>query len=146
MKKIILLSMLALAFGCKKNDIIDGGYSFREIYLLQEDMLVDAQDHVEACGNEGGTIKLEYVSFWIDHIETRKESDGITISYSPSNSTPTEDAFYEKVNEWDNRYKQTVIISISPNHSTKSRKAIFRVITRGGNGHAADLTVKQKGD
>lgn len=141
MKRIVLLSLLTLALGCKKSDMVDGGYSFRDIYLLQESVLVDAQNHVEQIGNKGGTIVLEYVSFWINHIETRQECDGITISYSPSEVVPSEEAFYDKV--IDNRYKQTVTVTVRQNDGRESRKAAFRIHTRGGDGHAADLIIKQ---
>lgn len=145
MKKIILLSLLALVFGCKKDDMKDGGYSFSDIYLLQDDVLVDAQKHTENIGNEGGTITLDYVSFWISHIETRRECEGITITYSPSEYHPSEDALYEKVDKWTSRYKQTVTIAIAQNDSKKSRSAVFRIRTLGGDGHATDLTIEQAG-
>ncbi len=57
-------------------------------------------------------------------------------------------------NDWEDRYppsnvimyKEKVHVTAGKNNRKKSRKFKFRLLTEGGNGHAADITIMQLGN
>lgn len=141
---IKLTLLLILMCSCQKIQN-DGGLLSRDVYILENGKLVDAQNYEKTIPQEGSIFNIEFVTFGITNIENKKRADGIVMTTDVS-PVPDEDDLYDIVDEdteWPRkRYCQTVTVAAEPNGG-KERIAVYTVISSAWDGYFADITVEQ---
>lgn len=92
---IKLTLLLILMCSCQKIQN-DGGLLSRDVYILENGKLVDAQNYEKTIPQEGGIFNIEFVTFGITNIENKKRADGIVMTTDVS-PVPDEDDLYDIV-------------------------------------------------
>lgn len=144
---ILICIVLSIALGsCSKTParILDGGYSFGEIYFLTNNVLIEAHESVLNVPATKGFTDLEIVSYGLYKIEKLGGDSNISLEKRFFVPASESELFKVESSEQTKRYKQVVRVVYSSNTTSKKRSATFRLYSNGGNGHAADITFEQK--
>ncbi len=146
MKKLMVLSAFAslLVCGCKDNGTLpevipDGGFSYSDIYVLENESLIDAQDYKIGFPASGGEVELRIVHPG-DELQIPSEGLGGWLA-AASIGIPVK---YKSPDHAVTGYVQDVRFSALENKSGK-RDAVLLVIAPVGNGFAANFHVVQAG-
>lgn len=142
MKKIYLLVILlsAILYGCKEKEVLDGGYMFHSIYVVDGDDIVDAQNYNVSFPKEGGTISLSIVGPG-QQIGCLRGPDWISVENNGEPEVYVSDAEEMSAGTW---YVQNMLFSAQPNTSGKARTTSLRVVSLIYNGFAADFVISQE--
>lgn len=146
MKKLMVLSAFAslLVCGCKDNGILpevipDGGFFYSDIYVLENESLIDAQDYEILLPASGGEVELRIVHPGDELLAPEDGLGGWLTAVSVG--TPVK---YKSPDHTVTGYAQDVRFSAIENRAGK-RDVDLLVIAPVGNGFAANFHVVQAG-
>lgn len=142
MKKIYLLVILlsAILYGCKEKEVLDGGYWFHSVYVVEEGQVVDAQNYNVSFPKEGGTISLSIVGPG-QQICCSNGPDWLSVENDGESEVYVPVAEELSVGTW---YVQKMLFSARPNTSGEARTTSLRVVSLIYNGFAAYFVIRQE--
>ena len=134
MKHLFKLLIVSLMFGACSSEspnpnYILGGYSFREIFLLDENTLKPAHGSIYDYVASGSDDKLVIISYGITKIESLEVTEGIEISAGDGFPVSDKDEYDSDPDNNLKRYCQTLRLRVSENTSNQIREAKFRIIS-----------------
>ncbi len=138
------MMVMSLAISCNKdrdcdgNEFPDGGIEYRDIYIMADDIPVDAQNYVLTIPAEAGEYDVQLLVKGYITLDVLNGCEGIEISTDSNWQNVPEDA-------GKNGYKETMHIKAEANNSKLSRNLNFCVIAHVFNGFRADMTIVQQG-
>lgn len=144
MKKIYLLAILlsAILYGCKEKEVLDGGYMFHSIYVVDGDDVVDAQNYNVSFPKEGGTISLSIVGpDPMIYLGCTGKPDWFSVEKDGEPEVYVPDAEELSSGTW---YVQKMHFSAKSNTSGTVRTTSLRVVVMAFNGFAAYFVIRQE--
>ncbi|MCM1502850.1 MAG: hypothetical protein NC115_09330 [Bacteroidales bacterium] len=139
MTKIKFLLFTILMLPCFSGCIMEGGYVYRNMYVLDGEELIDAQNYKVTLSKDGKSVVLKVVS----------RSDDMSCGLEKPNKWLTvkrqgeAEKFTNKEDEKTDWYIQEVSFSASVNNSGVRRTEKITLVSFVGNGTAAKIKVVQ---